>query len=188
MWARVKGRTENALRRLPFKAAYMLRPGMIQPMHGIRSKTGWYNAIYAISAPIIPLLQKLLPQYVTTTEVLGRAMLAIARHGFERPIWRAAISMRWATALDDFVFVGHWQDRAFAPPFDAGQWNSASPRLTMGKLVRPMMMPSSSANTGTETCAHGIGDDADGLTSPHPVTNPSHGMQNAAFRGPRPGS
>jgi uncharacterized protein YbjT (DUF2867 family) len=86
MWARVKGRTENALQRLPFKAAYMLRPGMIQPMHGIRSKTGWYNAIYAIAAPIIPLLQKLLPQYVTTTEVLGRAMLGIARHGFERPI------------------------------------------------------------------------------------------------------
>ena len=40
MWARVKGRTENALLRLPFRAAYMFRPGIIQPLHGARSKTG----------------------------------------------------------------------------------------------------------------------------------------------------
>ncbi|MFT3953023.1 MAG: epimerase [Piscinibacter sp.] len=47
MWARVKGRTENALMRLPFRAAYMFRPGAIQPLHGIRSKTGWYRWLYA---------------------------------------------------------------------------------------------------------------------------------------------
>jgi uncharacterized protein YbjT (DUF2867 family) len=39
MWARVKGKTENDLRKLPFKAAYMFRPAAIQPLHGIRSKT-----------------------------------------------------------------------------------------------------------------------------------------------------
>jgi uncharacterized protein YbjT (DUF2867 family) len=39
MWARVKGKTENALLKLPFRAAYMFRPGIIQPLHGIRSKT-----------------------------------------------------------------------------------------------------------------------------------------------------
>jgi uncharacterized protein YbjT (DUF2867 family) len=55
MWARVKGKTENDLLRLPFAAAYMLRPGYIQPMHGIRSKTGWYQALYTVVAPTYPL-------------------------------------------------------------------------------------------------------------------------------------
>ena len=40
MWARVKGKTENDLLKLPFKAAYMFRPAGIQPLHGVRSKTG----------------------------------------------------------------------------------------------------------------------------------------------------
>lgn len=53
MWARIKGRTENALFALGFKAAYMFRPGYIQPMRGVRSKTGWYQALYSILAPPI---------------------------------------------------------------------------------------------------------------------------------------
>ena len=48
MWARIKGRTENALLKMPFKAAYMFRPGIILPMKGVRSATSWYNAITAI--------------------------------------------------------------------------------------------------------------------------------------------
>jgi hypothetical protein len=86
MWARVKGKTENALFRLPFKAAYMLRPGYIQPMHGIRSKTAWYQALYTVMAPLYPLWNALLPDYITTTEKLGRAMIAIARHGAPKRI------------------------------------------------------------------------------------------------------
>jgi uncharacterized protein YbjT (DUF2867 family) len=86
MWARVKGRTENALLRLPFKAAFMFRPGFIQPMHGIQSRTGWYRAIYAVSTPLFPVLRRLFPRAVTTTEQLGRAMLAVARNGFARPV------------------------------------------------------------------------------------------------------
>ena len=80
-WARVKGQTENALLRLPFKAAYMFRPALIQPMHGIRSKTGLYRAVYAITAPAIPALRRMFPKFVTTTEQLGRAMLALTRQG-----------------------------------------------------------------------------------------------------------
>ena len=80
MWARVKGRTENALMRLPFNA-YMFRPAAIQPMHGIRSKTKLYNALYAITGFLFPLLRRLFPKYVTTTEQVGRAMLAVAKHG-----------------------------------------------------------------------------------------------------------
>ena len=86
MWARVKGRTENALLRLPFKAAYMFRPGFIQPLDGIQSKTALYNAIYKITAPITPLLRKLFPGSVTTTEQLGKAMLRVAKQGYAKPI------------------------------------------------------------------------------------------------------
>jgi uncharacterized protein YbjT (DUF2867 family) len=73
MWARGKGKTENALLRLPFKAAYMFRPGVIQPLHGIQSKTASYRILYTVMNPFLPLLRWLLPQYVTTTEILGRA-------------------------------------------------------------------------------------------------------------------
>jgi uncharacterized protein YbjT (DUF2867 family) len=86
MWARVKGKTENALLRLGFKAAYMFRPGFIQPLHGIQSKTRLYRTIYAISTPIFPVLSTIFPRYVTTTEQLGRAMLAVARDGYRKPI------------------------------------------------------------------------------------------------------
>ncbi|MCI4352037.1 MAG: NAD-dependent epimerase/dehydratase family protein [Thermoplasmata archaeon] len=81
MWARVKGQTENALLRLPFKAAYMFRPGIIQPLHGIRSKTRAYRAAYAVMWPLIPLLKWVFPNSLTTTERVGRAMIRVATVG-----------------------------------------------------------------------------------------------------------
>ena len=86
MWARVKGQTENALLRLPFKAVYLFRPGFIQPLHGITSKTRLYRIIYAVTAPLASLLQWLAPNAMTTTEHLGRAMLQVAAKGYPRPI------------------------------------------------------------------------------------------------------
>jgi uncharacterized protein YbjT (DUF2867 family) len=87
MWARVKGATENALLRLPFKAAYMFRPAAILPMHGETSKTKLYRAAYAIARPLLPLLMRLFPDQVTTTEILARAMLDAARNGAPSPIF-----------------------------------------------------------------------------------------------------
>lgn len=81
MWARVKGRTENALLELPFKAAYMFRPALIRPLHGVRAKTPLYRAFYAASAPLMPLLAAAAPKYVTDSEKLGKAMLKVAREG-----------------------------------------------------------------------------------------------------------
>ena len=86
MWARVKGKTENALLRLPFKAAYMFRPGIIEPLHGARSKTASYRIFYAIGKPLLPLLRWAFPNSMLTTEQIGRAMLAVARHGAPKPI------------------------------------------------------------------------------------------------------
>ena len=86
MWARVKGRTENALLKLPFRAAYMFRPGFIQPLHGIKSKTKAYRTFYAVTKPVQPVMQAAFPQYVTTTERLGRAMITVARHGYPKRV------------------------------------------------------------------------------------------------------
>ena len=80
MWARVKGKTENALLALPIKT-YMFRPGAIIPLHGIRSRTRWYNAMYAVARPLFPVLKRVFPDSVTTTEQLGKAMIAVARSG-----------------------------------------------------------------------------------------------------------
>jgi uncharacterized protein YbjT (DUF2867 family) len=85
MWARVKGETENALRRLPFKAAYMFRPGVIQPLHGITSKTKLYRILYAVTGPLITLMRKILPRWVTTTELVGRAMIRVGMRGASKP-------------------------------------------------------------------------------------------------------
>lgn len=82
MWARVKGKTENDLLKLPFKAAYMFRPAGIQPLHGIRSSTAWYQTLYSLTAPLLTLLNKVAPKYMTTTEQVGRAMIAVAGEGY----------------------------------------------------------------------------------------------------------
>ena len=86
MWARVKGRTENALLALPFRAAYMFRPGFIQPLYGIRSKTRVYQIFYAVTKPLLPAFKAIFPQHVTTTERLGRAMIAVAKHGYPKRV------------------------------------------------------------------------------------------------------
>jgi len=86
MWARVKGKTENALLRLPFKAAYMFRPGFIQPLHGIQSRTPLYRFFYTVTAPLLPLLRRIFPDQILTTEQIGRAMLHAAKHGAPKTI------------------------------------------------------------------------------------------------------
>jgi uncharacterized protein YbjT (DUF2867 family) len=86
MWARVKGKTENALLRLPFKASYMIRPGVIQPRHGIRSKTRLYRVAYAALSPLVPVLKLVFPRHITDTDKISRAMIKVARSGAPRPV------------------------------------------------------------------------------------------------------
>jgi nucleoside-diphosphate-sugar epimerase len=81
MWARVKGRTENRLLDMPGLDAYMFRPAFIQPMKGVRSKTRLYRWFYALTGPLYPVLGALLPGQVTSSERLGRAMIAVAARG-----------------------------------------------------------------------------------------------------------
>jgi hypothetical protein len=90
MWARVKGKTENALLRLPFAAAYMFRPGLIQPLHGAKSKTPAYRMIYIIAKPLLSLLHGAFPNHVLTTVEIGQAMLIVAKRGYSKPILETA--------------------------------------------------------------------------------------------------
>jgi uncharacterized protein YbjT (DUF2867 family) len=84
MWARVKGKTENALLALPFAGAYMFRPGYIQPIGGVKSKTGWVQAAYTVLAPVYPVLRPLLRG--TTTANFGRALIEVAATGYTKRI------------------------------------------------------------------------------------------------------
>jgi uncharacterized protein YbjT (DUF2867 family) len=90
MWARVKGKTENALLRLPFSGAYMFRPGVIQPLHGARSKTPAYRIIYVLAKPLLSLLHRAFPNHILTTEEIGQAMLMVAKRGYSKPILETA--------------------------------------------------------------------------------------------------
>jgi uncharacterized protein YbjT (DUF2867 family) len=89
MWARVKGRTENALLALPFRA-YMFRPGAIQPLHGIRSRTPLYNAAYSVLGPLLPVIRHWAPTAVSTTQEIGVAMLRAATLGAPKRVLETA--------------------------------------------------------------------------------------------------
>lgn len=90
MWARVKGETENALLRMPFRGAYMFRPGYIQLTGGVRSKYGWANAIYAVLGMVYPLLKRIFPGQMLTTEDIGKAMIRVAKSGAEKKVLEPA--------------------------------------------------------------------------------------------------
>jgi len=98
MWARVKGKTENALLQLPLNA-YLFRPGVIEPMDGIRSRTPSYRIGYMISKPLLPLLRRAFPNQVLSTRDMGKAMLAVARKGYEKRILETA-DIRAVTSAD----------------------------------------------------------------------------------------
>ncbi|MFJ4657124.1 epimerase [Nocardia sp. NPDC088792] len=99
MWARVKGKTENDLLALPFRA-YMFRPGFVQPMDGVVSKTPLYRAAYAVTGPLIPLLKRLAPNAVNDNREIGRAMIAVAASGSDtRVLTPREINARARTQL-----------------------------------------------------------------------------------------
>lgn len=86
MWARVRGKTENALLRLPFKRVHAIRPAVIQPLNNQVSKTNSYRVFYKTLGPLLTVGRKLFPSHVLNTEVIGQALLQIARHGAHVPV------------------------------------------------------------------------------------------------------
>ncbi len=82
MWARVKGKTENDLLKLPFKSAYMFRPGLIKPIKGLKNT----YAMYKVMAPLFPLVELLFKKYMVTLEDLGKAMINVTLHGRDKAV------------------------------------------------------------------------------------------------------
>ena len=82
MWARVKGKTENDLMKLPFKKAYNFRPGYMHPKPGMRNTNKYYKYI----TWAYPLLRAVFPKHVSTLKELGLAMINSVTKGYEKQI------------------------------------------------------------------------------------------------------
>ncbi len=94
MWARVKGKTENQLLQLPFKGAYMFRPGYIQPIKGLKNA----NKLYGALAWLYPVWRAVFPNYVCTLQEMGLAMINVARQGYDKPVLEVKDIVRLAKA------------------------------------------------------------------------------------------
>jgi uncharacterized protein YbjT (DUF2867 family) len=99
MWARVKGRTENQLKALEFRGVYLFRPGIIQPLDGIASKTRVYRLFYSTFGWALPAIRRLFPGFIVTTDDIGRAMLSVARTGAGRAVLDPRDIVRAASGL-----------------------------------------------------------------------------------------
>ena len=75
---------------MPFKAACRLRLWVIQPPEAVRSKTALYRAAHVLSTPLIGLLRRLAPTARVTSAEVERAMPAVARGGYPRPVLELA--------------------------------------------------------------------------------------------------
>ncbi len=90
MWERVRGKVENALFKLPFRAVFSFRPGMIEPLDGIKSRTAAYRIFYSLTKPLLPLLRSAMPRHVLTTRQMGQGMLVAARGGAHKRVLESA--------------------------------------------------------------------------------------------------
>jgi hypothetical protein len=86
MWARVKGKTENDLGKIGFTNVFLFRPAIIQPLHGIRSKTRSYRIFYSFMRPFFSIVHYFFPNSIVTTEDVGLAMLNLVRNGYDTPV------------------------------------------------------------------------------------------------------
>jgi uncharacterized protein YbjT (DUF2867 family) len=97
MWARIRGETENALQRLPFRQVAIFRPSAIVPEDGIQSRTAIYRWMYVVLKPLLVLLRRISPASILTTGIIGDAMLNVVRSGVPKPVLESADIYRLAT-------------------------------------------------------------------------------------------
>lgn len=94
-WARIKAETEDAILAMPFHG-YIIRPAAIVAKNGETSSTPAYRIMYTVLSPLITPLKWLLPNYFSTTEILGRAWLKLAREGSDTKVFNTK-------AVNDFM-------------------------------------------------------------------------------------
>ena len=86
MWARVKGRAENAMIRLPFKGVYNFRPGFMSPVEGQKH----VKTVFRIFLVLTPLFKLFFAKQHLTLEQVGQAMFNAATQGFEKNVLEIA--------------------------------------------------------------------------------------------------
>ena len=89
MWARVRGKTENDLLKLPLAGAYSFRIGYVHPVKGVTAQVPWVRFMYWLLGPLYPVLRRVLPRHVTTSETVGRAMIRVAQHGYSASVLKS---------------------------------------------------------------------------------------------------
>ncbi|SRR5258705_2696377 len=82
MWARVKGKTENDLMKLPFKNVYNFRPGIIKPTKGLKNALSFYKYL----GWLLPVIKLFAPKYITPLKDLGKAMINAATKGYDKQV------------------------------------------------------------------------------------------------------
>ncbi len=82
MWARVKGKTENDLIKMPFKAAYAFRPGYIHPMPGMKNTLKAYKYL----GFLYPVFKTIFPAYVCTLNDIGTSMIKVCTEGYSKKV------------------------------------------------------------------------------------------------------
>ena len=82
MWARVKGKTENDLMKLPFKKVFNFRPGILQPTKGLKNTLKFYHYF----GWLLPIIKFVAPKYICTLKELGTAMIIATTKGYPKQI------------------------------------------------------------------------------------------------------
>lgn len=82
MWARVKGKTENDLTKLPFAQVYNFRPGFIIAIKGMKNTLSYYKYF----SWLIPIIKTLAPNMIVRLQDIGKAMLNAATKGYKKQI------------------------------------------------------------------------------------------------------
>jgi hypothetical protein len=82
MWARVKGKTENDLMKLPFKKTYMFRPGIIEPTKGLKNTLKFYNYL----GWMLPIIRFISPRFISTLSDIGVAMIKSVMKGYPKSV------------------------------------------------------------------------------------------------------
>lgn len=86
MWARIKGKTENALMKLPFKAVYNFRPGILEPTKGLKNTL----PVYKYMGWLLPVIRFIFPKYISSLKQLALAMINASKRGFHKNILEIA--------------------------------------------------------------------------------------------------
>jgi hypothetical protein len=85
-WARVKGKTENDLQKLPFRSVYCFRPGIMSPTPGLKNTLSLYKWL----GWLLPLMRTVSPNSINSLAEVGHAMIHVVTRGYHQKIIEVA--------------------------------------------------------------------------------------------------